>query len=157
MMLRSENYNIETVGFYQQEKKLPNWHRYADIFVPLFTLPMLIFMALYLNDYVNHTSKSPGEHNENRWKMLLMCFLMLTISLAVFIYICMRLNTVRGGRSKIGIPMFRSSKSNASFLRSINSDLQNAAPINNYPTTYDSITFNAPSRWIPVEKGVITV
>lgn len=140
MFLRTKSGVIKKVGFYETEKKTKNWHRYADIIIPLVTLPLLLIIGLYFHHYI---SEKFNQEND-KWTVFALSSFLLIISFIVFVYICIRLSAVLGGRTRLRLPMIRSNRSNACFMKSVNSDLQYITPLNTCPRSYESIIFDLP-------------
>lgn len=95
---------------FQTEKKTKNWHRYADIIIPLVTLPLLLIIGLYFHHYI---SEKFNQEND-KWIVFALSSFLLIISFIVFVYICIRLSAVLGGRTRLRLPMIRSNRSNVS-------------------------------------------
>lgn len=68
---------------------METWHRYADVLIPLLSLPTLVFIGVCLHNYVMDPSQ---QRDPSKWKIFALSGALLLISFAVFCYLCIRLN-----------------------------------------------------------------
>lgn len=153
MKIKGANAIPKKIVFYEKNTKSKAWHRYADILIPLISMPTLVYIGYTLHDYV----LDPYQQRESsNLKVLALAGALICISFAVFCYLCIRLNTpvlsFGKKRFRTNFSLTRST-SNGCFMKSVNSDLQFMVPFNsNHHATYESIIFDVPPRYTVVPE-----